>query len=511
MSNFPFQCEIHFGDQTFGTQQNVPSEIRHVYKMSGVYRVRSVCSYQSSRLFSQTSVIVEEKLRAELLKLTYDNQSASYPNILCFTHERTPLRFQFALKKGGFRLNGTSFFLQEPQLYFFNVTLNKKTKNKLGPGLHEFDLVLENHISAYYFSSFFVLSRQIDSFNISSHDFFQHRPGRFLLLVKARDFPVEIEVQMKDFASAPSRLIVKKNCLRNCANLPVEGLIPQLNKTYFFIVIVSNSNSSIFKTIDVTFTSQVYDVYLTSLRTVQISEITQLLLLISADEGFYDATMRWRDQVKQFQINVSESLHSIDIEKLKLPGYLTNYHQHQVNVSFHAFGLQEIGLTFRHLDQEFKFKQKLVVANNDLCQPRIHTRLNRNTSWMKKRVLISNTLILSADVQVDECQKLDGFVVYAWEMSKISSLDDPVLSRDNNVLNDNINDSEFYLEPSLFEPGLYVIKLSVALHYRWTGKIGWMMDDFTLAEIVQRKKLNFQILGGYLREAGKILNKSKLV
>lgn len=504
--NFPFECSISFGDGASSLHRGVPAHVNHSYTWSNIFLIQSECVYMSQSLISTSRVTVETHLTEDLLRLQYQDLTNSHPVTLLFTHQSTPLNFLFVIKDENFSSNGISYFNLPSGRYLINVTLEGEVRERLGEGFYKFDLLLENNISVFYFSSSFALVRTDQDFNISIEDLKQSEPGKFETIVEIfRDISVNVKVQVKESTIACALVTSQTECIDDCTKLKIQGSIPQFNVPLLLNITAFNEHQSSSESINVTFTPRVYDVYIESLRAAKAFDHTQLLFLISADDGVYDITMRWADQIKEFAFSTFLKSPSIDVTTRQLPGNFTRYHQHLVNVSFYSTGHQIIDVICRLEGDEFKFRRSLFVEHRTECHPHIRTRLPRGESWIKNTFSTQNSFLISADTQPDKCLLLTDLITYHWWVTKVASFEEPLDFEKTTNITSYVDDSKFVFQPNTLLPGTYVIKLSVASRHHRTKKIQWREEVYISAEVVARRSLKFRILGGYLRESGGII------
>jgi len=501
-------CLIYFGDRKSDLVRECRYSISAKFYFPGTYNFKSDCRLNAKRFQASGKFRVEANLKRPPLGLWFAKADQNYMEAvdLTFTHTYTfPIYYHLTVEDLSLTYVLPTFdsdkFTDESTTTR-RFLLSQENQALLGPGKHQFTMVMENNVSAIILTDEFTLIEPISRVQIATAKLVGIHPYPFTITVTVGSgAPVYVTIKVVRGPANQSISQMTTSCKNRCPTLLPTATLPGPGADYEVNVFASNDISSVHSSYR-SFTAMplIYDVFVTSSKPLVIGPNNKVLFFVRGDLGGYAMTIHVNHQKRgDTHFKITSISNSYDVGAA-FPMDPQPYTMISVPVKFEASGEMSVHITIANAIKTMYFERKLHVLYEFDCDIALRIRDANMKPWPNDPVLVDSVLHLSSDARC--LCKSDARLSYKWDVFRVTLQE---LARFEQVkLKQEFIGPDFVLDTSSFQPGFYVIELDATIFDQRHWQAIGFQQDFAFVK-VERQKPTIAIEGGSQRQIGKFV------
>ena len=480
-------------DQTF--------ELLHAFSFPGSHRFIASCYFfhWNDAVHTDGIIKVETLFNLEDLEVSFEPRGFPYFNdsVITFVHRfASPVNYSFAIGPHIFKKRQTR--VRNHLRCFVEFILENKTKRSVGPGLLPFSLTLSNSLSSAVYRNNLSLNQDFKGVKITTERYVGVKPSYFFVNITLEEgAPVFISLRLRRFHGIAIETQITSYCPSKCDRIITKT---QVEKGLYIIdASVYNDfyGASLFWG-PFEALPQVYDVYLTSLTSVQVAQMMTVLVFIQSDLGRFVLELI-HDYIKYEIPFVSEAMNYGHKVNMSLPFNPLLFRVVEKQLLFSKPGINRIKISVKNDEQTFTFPDAEVFVKPTLsCLKEVQiTGIPASSDYA---INVTSKLVLRANI-ITRCLERNK-VVFEWKVFRVEShLKVPNLNSRPSLIG---RMQEFVLDPNHIIPGNYVVIITVTTKKPKTYLLTNMMKKYLLV-LIEGRKMNVFIEGGEIKEIGESL------
>ena len=475
----------------------------HSFLQPGPHRYVGECYFPTWNGVLQIydSINVKTKLDLDKLNLTFSPQAIPYlkSSIIYFSHSIAfPVTYRFAIGSFVIVKKSKRFLKLESQFNTVGIEVNKKLQQSLGPGEYPFTLILNNSISRAKFTANISFSQALKGANITMDRFVATKPHYFTIHIGVSEgAPVFVNLEIRKYPGIELESKISGNCYFHCTDFEIRARAER-GAHMIDVSMYNSQNGLTFQWGPFHALPQVYDAYITSTASVQVGHENPVLIFIRGDLGNYLLILIHDEKIYQERVDYYTTRYQHNLG-VSLPFDPSSFVLVRKNMRFSKLGWNFIKMFIKNEKQTFTFASgKVFVRQAPSCLKNVLIKGPPMTLMENNIVQIPEKLEFRAEVIL---QCVDGnSLTTEWGIVRTN---DPGKVPD--LLKGYVVKSRkqsYELDPSHFDPGYYVVIISVTTKKPRTYIIVDSAKKYLIVRVIGGRLTAF-IKGGRIREIGK--------
>ena len=440
--------------------------------------------------------------------------SFSSNSVLQFTHTYSyPIIYHLIIEENSSSqrmqaIKSDNFIGKSLQTVLFDIDDN--VKRKLGAGMHPFTLVLENNVSSVLYNSNFFLNQPISQIEVSTSDFVGVSPSSFFVYVKFNDgAPIHVILRLFKRSTNKTAATLTSYCERRCGSLVLNATLSEPGPDYAIDALAENhlsTASSKFGPFVVT--PLVYDVFVTSIKSIVVDKQIFILFFLLGDLGDYTVQVHVKERLLMRKAFSMSSLAPYRTKEVNFPGNPSNYRVLTEQISFSSGGEISMRIEVSNILKTTYVNQKILVLLDHVCEVSARIRDGNFGRWQRAPLEVGNFLRL---VGASWCRcKHPSTVKFLWNMYRVDSIQEIPKAEKKIPQNNDVTKPEIDFCFDKVPSGYYVVEFLVSTFNHGSFEATGYHRDFTLI-YVKRRMLDLTIEGGSERLIGECSKGNNIV